>query len=53
MTTCTTYEKALEILIKISSTTPYMRCGLWVSEDKYIKIATEYITNIYKCDEFC
>ena len=53
MTTYTTYEIALDILMKISSTTPDMRCGLWVSEDNYRKISTEYITNIYKCDEFC
>ena len=52
MTTCTTYEKALDILIKICSCIPKIKGGLWISEDNYRKISTQYIANIYKWKDF-
>lgn len=52
MTTCTTYEKALDILIKICSYIPDIKGGIWISEENYRKVSTEYITNVYKWKEF-
>ena len=52
MTTCTTYEKALDILIKICSCIPDIKGGLWISEENYRKVSAEYITNIYKWQDF-
>lgn len=47
-----TYEKALDILMKVGAAISNLSLGLWISDKNYCKVSTEQISTIYRKENY-